>query len=65
MNLAYSQSVQPAYLSSDSPRHNLSWKIEGIKDSEVSSVSIDPVTIELNLIPKKSYRIVGLLNIII
>lgn len=47
MNLAYSQSVQPAYLSSDSLRHNLSWKIEGIKDSEVSSVSIDPVTIEI------------------
>ena len=46
-NLAYSQSVQPAFLSSDSLRHNLRWKIEGLEDSEVSSVSIDPVGLSL------------------
>ena len=51
-NLA-SQSVQPAFLSSDSLRHNLRWKIEGLKDSEVSSVSIDPVTIEIKFNTKE------------
>ena len=52
-NLAYSQSVQPAFLSSDSLRHNLRWKIEVLDDSEVSSVSIDPVTIEIKFNTKE------------
>ena len=53
IKIAFSQSIQPATLFSDSSKHSLEWKIDGIEKSEISSISIDPVTIEVEFKTKE------------
>ena len=53
IKIAFSQSIQPATLFSDSSKHSLEWKIDDIEKSEISSISIDPVTIEIEFKTKE------------